>query len=165
MTEDTNGFAPPSLSPETIAYQQSLLADPAWCRTYPEYATMLRATLDEALAATNYQPPAADPRAPAQRLHDQQRGVAFDPAGNTVLPAQLGALVERDAAGKAPNPEQVAEHLDRAGLDPKAVLADAAFALEKAGSGVKAEMLTAHCVAQLAVWAQHLRQHARTRPQ
>ena len=70
---DTNpsaNFAPPSLSPETVAYQQSLLADPAWCSTYPEYAEMLRATLDEALAATNYQPPPADPRAPAQRLHE-----------------------------------------------------------------------------------------------
>jgi hypothetical protein len=70
---DTNpsaNFAPPSLSPETVAYQQSLLADPAWCSTYPEYAKMLRATLDEALAATNYQPPPADPRAPAQRLHE-----------------------------------------------------------------------------------------------
>lgn len=164
-TNPSNGFAPPSLSPETIAYQQSLLGDQAWCRAYPDYAAFLRQTLDEALAATNYQPPPKPSASPAQRLHDEQRGVAFDTAGHTVLPAQLGDVVARDAAGKAPNPEQVAEHLGRAGLDPKAVLADAQFALDKAGSTIKADALSAYSLAQLSVWAEHLRQHTKTRPQ
>jgi hypothetical protein len=66
---------------------------------------------------------------------------------------------------KAPNPEQVAAQLDRAGFDPKAVLADAQFALDKAGVAIKAETLSAHSLTQLSVWAGHLRQHSETRPQ
>ena len=41
------------------------------------------------LAATGYQPPPADSRTPQQRLHDQQHGITFGLAGETVLPDQL----------------------------------------------------------------------------
>jgi hypothetical protein len=173
MTEDTGasvevigGAAKPSLSQDTISYQQSLLADPAFVRDHPQHAAMLRATLDEALAATGQnQPPPGDPRSAAQRLHDQQRGVVYGASGETMLPSHLSEVVKHDAAGTAPDPEKVAAYLVRAGLNVKTVLADAKFAIEKSGQGVKAEQLSAHALAQLAVWGAHLRAHAKTRPQ
>jgi len=172
MSQDTgpsvvelSGAALPSLSQETIDYHQGLLADPAFCRDHPQHAAMLRATLDEALAATGQdQPPPVDPRSAAQRLHDQQRGVAFGLAGETPLPEQLAASIKHDAAGAAPNPEKVAAHLARAGLNVETVLADAKFAIEKSGQGIKPEQLGAHALAQLAVWGAHLRKHAASRP-
>src|SRR3984957_9276612 len=97
--EIIGGAAPPSLSQETIDDHKGLLADPAFVRDHPQHAAMLRATLDEALAATGQdQPPPVDPRSAAQRLHDQQRGVAFGLAGETPLPEQLAASIKHDAA-------------------------------------------------------------------
>src|SRR5437868_11832394 len=67
---------PPRLSEEGIAYQRSLLADAGWCEEFPAQAATLRASLDNALAATgqNLEPP-PDQRSAAQRLHDQRMGV------------------------------------------------------------------------------------------
>src|SRR3984957_934025 len=164
--EILGGAEKPSLSQDTISYQQSLLADPAFVRDHPQHAAMLRATLDDALAATGQnQPPPGDPRSAAQRLHDQQRGVVYGASGETMLPPHLSEVVKHDAASTAPDPEKVAAHLARAGLNVETVLADAKFAIEKSGQGVKAEQLSAHALAQLAVWGAHLRAHAKTRPQ
>ena len=164
--EIIGGAAPPSLSQETIDYHKGLLADPAFVRDHPQHAAMLRATLDDALAATGQnQPPPGDPRSAAQRLHDQQRGVVYGASGETMLPPHLSEVVKHDAASTAPDPEKVAAHLARAGLNVETVLADAKFAIEKSGQGVKAEQLSAHALAQLAVWGAHLRAHAKTRPQ
>ena len=172
MSQDTGasveaigGAAPPSLSQETIDYHQGLLADPAFVRDYPAQAAMLRQTLDEALAAIGYQPPPADLRTPAQALHDQHRGVAFGPAGETRLPEHLAAAIAADVAGKPADHSKVAAQLAAAGLDVEVTLAYAQEALTKSGSAIKADQLSAHAAAQLSVWAQHLRAHAKTRPQ
>src|SRR5436189_2532065 len=84
MTEDNNApqieisrqESPPRLSEEGIAYQQGLLADAKWCEEFPAQAAALRASLDNALAATGQdRAPPQDQRSAAQRLHDQRMGV------------------------------------------------------------------------------------------
>ena len=73
-------------------------------------------------------------------------------------------MIEREAAGTAPDPGQIVNQLTRAGLDPKIVLDDAQFAFERARYGVKLDQLGAHALAQLAVFGAHLRKHAVSRP-
>jgi hypothetical protein len=165
--EAMNGASPPRLSDEGIAYQRDLLNDPTFSRDHPQHAAMLKATLEEALKATGQdQAPQADQRTPAQRLHDQQHGVSFAPSGAVVLPDHLTTSMQRDATEQAPpDPEAVAQHLERAGHDPKAVLADAKYALERAGSKVPVERLGAHALAQLALYGSHIKKHQATRPQ
>jgi hypothetical protein len=152
----------PRLSEEGIAYQQGLLNNPTFCRDHPEHAAMIRATLDEAMVATGYQGPPTDPRTPAQRLHDQHFGL---PTGDVVLPEALVTAMQRDASGQLPAPEAVAQHLERAGLSPREVMADAKFALERTGSKVPLESLNAFSLSQLALFGQHLRRHGESRPQ
>src|SRR5205809_116526 len=59
MPEDSNpqieiigAATAPRLSEEGIAYQKGLLADAKWCEEFPAHAAALRASLDNALAAT-----------------------------------------------------------------------------------------------------------------
>src|SRR5436190_21466268 len=67
---------PPRLSEEGIAYQRSLLADAKWCEEFPAHAAALRASLDNALAATGQdREPPPDERSAAQRVHDARMGV------------------------------------------------------------------------------------------
>jgi hypothetical protein len=156
--------AKPSRSDAAIADYQRLISDKDFETRFPQQHAALRASVDETLAGIGYQPPPTDPRT-AQQLHDQQRGVAFGPAGETLLPPQLADVIEHDTAGAAPDPEKVAAHLARAGLNVETVLADAKFAIEKSGQGIKPEQLSAYALAQLAVWGAHLRKHAASRPQ
>src|SRR5437879_13267146 len=66
----------PRLSEDGIAYQRSLLADAAWCEEFPAHAAALRASLDNALAATGQdRAPPPDERSAAQRLHDHRHAV------------------------------------------------------------------------------------------
>src|SRR5438270_9182950 len=66
----------PRLSEAGIAYQKGLLADEQWCEEFPAQAAALRASLDNALAATGQdREPPPDQRSAAQRLHDQRMGV------------------------------------------------------------------------------------------
>src|SRR5947207_3722461 len=66
----------PRLSKEGISYQKGLLADAKWCEEFPAQAAALRASLDNALAATGQdRAPPRDQRSAAQRLHDQRMGV------------------------------------------------------------------------------------------
>lgn len=157
--------APPSLSQGIVDYEQSLLNNEAWVQANPLHAEMLRRTLDEAIAATGYQSPLADARTPAQRLHDQQHGVSFGPSGEVTLPEHLTTSMQRDATGDAPDPELVAKQLVAAGLSPKEVIADAKFALEKTRRTMPVENLSAHALAQLALFGAHLRRAQATRPQ
>jgi hypothetical protein len=121
--------------------------------------------MTEALAATGQdQPPPPDERTPAQRLHDQRFGVSFAPEGTVKLPGDLATVIERDAEGEAPDPKAVAAQLAAAGMDPARVIADAQALLDKAGSPVKAAQLSAYSLAQLRVYAEHLRKHAASRP-
>src|SRR5438045_1559347 len=83
MPEDSNpqveiigAATAPRLSEEGIAYQKGLLADAAWCEQFPAQAAALRASLENALAATGQdRAPPQDQRTAAQRLHDQRMGV------------------------------------------------------------------------------------------
>ena len=163
-TEVLGQPAPPSLSQETIDYQQGLLADPAFVRDHPEHAAMLRRTLDEAKAATGWQGPEADQRSQAERLHAQRFGLSFTPTGDVALPEHLNASMQRDASGNAPDPKMVAAQLAAAGLDPDVVHADAKFALEQTRSTVPLERLSVHALANLALFGNHLRKHQASRP-
>src|SRR4051812_11422874 len=67
---------PPRLSAEGIAYQKGLLADERWCQEFPAHAAALRASLDNALAATGQdRAPLQDQRSAAARLHDTRMRV------------------------------------------------------------------------------------------
>jgi hypothetical protein len=158
--------SPPRLSDETVAYEMGLLQDARWCEANPAHAAALRASLTSALAATGQdQPPPADPRSEAQRLHDQHHSVTYGRDGSIALPELLAAAITREANATPSNAEQVAQQLRAVGLDPLSVVADAKLALEKAGHAVKAEHLSAQVLAQLGVWGRHLRKHADSRPQ
>jgi hypothetical protein len=174
MTEDNSTLqieivgqeTTPRLSEGFIAYTRSLLDDPAWCQEHPLQADNLRRTMTEALAATgqNLEPP-PDERTPAQRLHDQRFGVAFAPEGTVKLPEALSAVIEREAEDEPADRNAIAAQLAAAGMDPARVIADAQALLDKAGSPIKAAQLSAYSLAQLRVYADHLRKHAASRPQ
>jgi hypothetical protein len=156
-----NGPAP-RISDATVEYQKSLLGDPAFVRDYPQQAAMIRATLDDAIAATGWQPPPADPRTPAQKLHDARHGLSFDAAGNAQLPDPLVTALTREAKASAPDGEKVAAELSRAGLDPVATMENAALALAKASQQISPQQLSAWSLAQLSLYGARLREHAKT---
>ena len=156
----------PRLSEGFIAYTRSLLDNPAWCQEHPVQADNLQRTMTEALAATGQdQTPPPDERTPAQRLHDQRFGVAFAPEGTVKLPEALSAVIEREAEDEPADRKGVATQLAAAGMDPAQVIADAQALLDKVGSPIKAAQLSAYSLAQLRVYAEHLRKHATSRPQ
>jgi hypothetical protein len=97
-------------------------------------------------------------------LHDRQFGVTFAPDGKLALPTELSAVIERDAAGNAPDHRAVAAQLEAAGLEYKTVIAAAQVLLDRAGSPIKTDNLSAHVLAQLNVFGEHLQRHAASRP-
>src|SRR6266550_9631619 len=119
MPEDSNpqveiigAATTPRLSEEGIAYQKGLLADAKWREEFPAQAAALRASLDNALAATGQdREPPQDERSAAQRLHDQRMGVTprtadqygdvpptyRDFAAALSLPSDLARVVVNDA--------------------------------------------------------------------
>jgi hypothetical protein len=118
--------------------------------------------MTEALAATGQdQTPPPGERTPAQRLHDQRFGVAFAPEGTVKLPEASSARRKGDPTDR----NAVAAQLAAAGMDPAGVIADAQALLDKAGSPIRAAQLSAYSLAQLRVYADHLRKHAASRPQ
>jgi hypothetical protein len=147
---------------EGAAYYERFLADEEWCAVNRATADMLR----EALEATGQdQPTPPDERTPAQRLHDQRFGVSSALDGRIKLPGDLSAVIEREAADEPTDRNAVAAQLAVAGMDAKRVIADAQTLLDKAGSPVRAAQLSAYSLAQLRVYAEHLRKHATSRPQ
>jgi hypothetical protein len=164
MGESETPNTAPAISDATIAYERSLLSDPKWCAAFPAEAAALQASLAEAIAATGWQP-ITDTRSAAQIAHDERHGVTVDPDGKIPIPDHLRPLLRQDAEPPDADAELVADQLQRAGLDPETTLADAREALVLAGSDAKAETLSAHALAQLAVWTRHLRASSKTRPQ
>jgi hypothetical protein len=179
---------PPSLSPEMIAYERGLLADPAFCRDHPQHAAMIRATLDEALQATGWQPPAGDPRTPAQQLHDRTLGVeprspgdyeigkiagatpqAVEQTKQTLAALRidpvLGAALARDMlTTRNPDPVQVARQFDAAGINYAEAIAGVQWAFDRAdGVTIRPQDLGAWALAQLHVWSRRLQEHAQGR--
>jgi hypothetical protein len=153
--------SPPQISAEGLAYYKSFLDNPAWCEENRVLAAMLR----EGIAATGQdQPPPPDERTPAQRLHDQRFGVSSAPDGRIKLPEALSAVIEREAADEPTDRNAVAAQLAAAGMDPARVIADAQALLDKAGSPIRAAQLSPYSLAQLRVYAEHLRKHAASRP-
>src|SRR5438477_6209812 len=156
----------PRISDSGLAYYKSLLGNEKWVADNPAQASFLKASVDDTLAATgqNFKPP-ADNRTPAQRLHDQRFGVKFAPDGNVVLPDVLAAVIQRDAAGSAPDPAVRDASLKAAGIDPGNALVSAQAALDKAGLPARAEKLSANTLAALSALGAHLQKHATNRPQ
>src|SRR5438876_1065675 len=66
----------PRLSESAIEDYKRLLSDCTFEEEHPEQFAALKASVENALAATGQdREPPADPRSPAQRLHDQRMGV------------------------------------------------------------------------------------------
>src|SRR4051794_16663147 len=90
-----------ALSTGTVAYYQSLLAQPHFARDNPSQAAVVKNALDRAIISTGWQPPPPDPRTPAQILHDDRHGVVarsptdYAPGGpETAREALAGISVE-----------------------------------------------------------------------
>jgi hypothetical protein len=155
--------AAPTISAEYADYVRETAAkierehpgDPAML----EHAAKLRQQM-EGLAP----PIPTDPRTPAQRAHDQRFGVAFAPDGKPALPSELAAVIERDGAATPQDRTAIAAQLAGAGMDYERLCGTAQVLLEKIGSTVKAENLSAASLSQLSVYAAHLKKHADSRP-
>lgn len=107
--------------------------------------------------------PVVDGRSLAQQRHDAQMGVSYTD-GRVTLPAALQGVLAHDAAGKPPDKDQVAAQLDRIELAYKDAIETAKAVLLSVGSPIKAEQLSAHALAQLGIYANHLKRHAASRP-
>ena len=154
----------PRLSDDAIASYRDLLARPDFLRDHPDQHAMIAASVHAALAETGQSlAPPSDGRSPAQALIDRQFGVTFAD-GKVALPSELAAIVERDVEGAEPDCAEVKGQVEGAGIDYLAALRDAGYALERTGLSVKPTSLSAHSLAQLAIWGQHLRAHAKSRP-
>jgi hypothetical protein len=105
-----------------------------------------------------------DPRTPPQINHDRRFGVSFAADGNVKLPDVLASVIQRDAAGNAPDAATRDASLKAVGIDPGKALVDAQAVLDKAGLPMKAEKLTAHTLAALSAFGAHLKKHAVSRP-
>jgi hypothetical protein len=105
-----------------------------------------------------------DPRSVPQINHDRRFGVTFAPDGNVKLPDVLANVINRDAADNAPDPAARDASLKAVGIDPGKALVEAQAVLNKAGSPVKAEKLTAHTLAALSAFGAHLQKHGASRP-
>ena len=125
-----------------------------------EHAAKLRRDI-EGLAP----PVPTDNRTAAQRMHDRAYGVQFAPDGNVKLPDVLAGVVQRDATDKAPDAATRDASLRAVGIDPGKALVDAQAVLDKAGSRVRAEQLSANTLAALSALRAHLQKHATNRPQ
>jgi hypothetical protein len=91
--------------------------------------------------------------------------VSSAPDGRVERPGDLATIIEHEAEDKPAGRNAVAAQLAVAGMDPGRVIADAQALLDKAGSPIKAAQLSAYSLAQLRVYAEHLRKHAASRPQ
>src|SRR5260370_13438168 len=113
---DTDPTKPPQISEGYASYVRETATkierehpnDPIW----QEHAAKLRRDLD-GLAP----PIPTDSRTPQQIAHDRRFGVSYAPDGKPSLPSVLASVIQRDAAGSAPNPTNVAEQLKAAGRD------------------------------------------------
>jgi hypothetical protein len=124
-----------------------------------EHAAKLRRDI-EGLAP----PIPTDSRTPQQIGHDRRFGVTYAPDGNVKLPDVLAGVIQRDAAGNAPDAATRDASLKAVGIDPGKALVDAQAVLDRVGSLVKAEKLTAHTLAALSAYGAHLQKHAASRP-
>jgi hypothetical protein len=161
--DGTQDAAPPQISAEYAEYVRTTAAQIA--RDNPnsarmqEYASTLLSQL-EGLAP----PIPTDPRTVQQVRHDRAYGVTFAPDGKPALPNDLAGVIQRDAAGSAPDPKAVAAQLAGAGMDYEKLCATAQALLDKIGSPVKATALSAYAISQLSVYGAHLKKHSDSRP-
>ena len=113
---------PPSLSDAALADYNCLLNDPAFARDFPEHHAALKASVDNAIAATGQNAePSPDARSPAQRLHDERHGVSFASDGKVELPKALATVIEREAEAEPADREAVVAQLKAAGLGEELV--------------------------------------------
>ena len=164
---------PPAISDEALTYYRDRLNDAAWCQRFPAQASALRSSVGSALAETGQSLDLpVDPRSPADKLADRQvLGIAaprtaadyegVDEGAKALLVGLqidpvLGKAIVRDMGDSAPDPEQVARQLDRAGVDYQQALKQADFALRRAGSQMKATDLPAFSLAHLSEWGSRL---------
>jgi hypothetical protein len=156
------GPAPPALSSEFVSYQRGLLNDAGWVQQFPRAAAALRLSLDNAVAAVGYvEPSQQDQRSPTERLFDQQYGLERSPAGEVLLPPAIATIVTRDVLSPPADASEARRVIEASGRDYDKVVVDAQRALTAAGStapaGIKVENLSAHSLAQLAIFGAHLR--------
>jgi hypothetical protein len=134
----------PKISEGGISYYRSLLDNAKWCEENPAQASLLKTSVDMALAATgqSLQPP-ADHRTPAQRLHDHMH--AIEPhrpdeyrdlpathrefASALSLPQNLATLVVKDALSEGKKADAATVLGDRY----EQTLKDAEAVLHRAG--------------------------------
>jgi hypothetical protein len=171
----------PKLSDEAVTSYNRLLNDTSFARDFPAEHAALRRSVDEALAATGYQPPPGDPRSPADQLADQQLlGIdqprspsdyqverprdadqqavedAKQVAARLQLDPTLGAVVARDLLGPASDPEVTRRTMERTGRSyDQAVLAVQQM-FDARQITKKASELSAPVLAHLALWSEAL---------
>lgn len=184
--EPTGQIGAPRISENAIAEYRRLLADPGFERNHPAEYEALRASVDEALAATGQVLVPVDPRTPAQRLVDRQLGVEARKPTDYEAPVSqatdstvtegakellaalhvepfLGNILLRDMLSGQPAPDatEVARQLDLAGIRYDEAIAEVQHAFDRTGrtSAIRPTDLSAGSLAQLYVWAQRLKQH------
>ncbi len=166
---------PPSISDDGLSFYRERLNDQSWCQQFPAEAAALRSSVGSALAETGQSLDLpTDPRTLVEKLADRQilgqttpRTAAdydgVDEGGEALLVGLqidpiLGRAIVRDMLGNtsAPDPEQLARQFERAGIDYQQAIKQAAFALQRAGSQMKATDLPAFSLAHLSEWGSRL---------
>src|SRR5437588_1916875 len=110
----------PKISDSGLSYYRSLLDNPGWVEANPAQASLLKTTVDGALAATgqSLQPP-ADDRTPAQKLFDHVHAIEPHQASEyrdipathrefasaLSLPPHIASLVVKDALSSGQKPD------------------------------------------------------------
>jgi hypothetical protein len=156
-----DGPAPPALSSDALTYYRERLGDADFQASSPKMYAMMKATVDQALGFTGQLLDLpVDPRVPADRLADRQMGIKRGPAGEVVLPEAIGVIVTRDVLDPPADAGEARRIIEASGRDYDMLLAQARTALVATGktapAGISVEKLSAHSLAQLAIFGAHL---------